>query len=1282
MGQGAKGCSQDCFQCYDKTSCDQSLANAGCLWDTSTYLCKPKGGSYEICYDGVDNDNNDKTDCADFKCGSDTFCGGGITDTNNCFQFDTYKYGGNAQGNCTATTGCTWITDNLGFTYCGPTSDLCWQNASFYDDQAGCNNAGGGNFCTYITGGICDENSSLTTSCSAQFTEANCLGATGCKWSGFSHQGFSGSGGYCEIASIVECENNVTRQYDQNACITAGCIWQGNSFSSSFEGGFEQSCISPCINPAITTEAACVIAENATFYNGTCRWYAGSCEPKNNIGSCPDNDGDYTTCTTNPNCKWFVDPYSGPLRYPNGSTNFRDYIQTEFQWMAMGLQRPSNDARNVSIYAMNATTYSAYLKLVMSNINETSVEFPPNISQIVCNGTVVARFNMSINATNQQGRCLLGSCHTYNDTYKCGGNKLHYFLNTTIEVLWEISANVLALDKIQGNVNVTDTPNISTVIVNGLLNDQSHEPSSNDTATNATRTRTQPGFCDGKLEQTFFAGMDSEPPIIVAIDVSGDGLADHPYTDISGVGVKKTPEAYMYGIRVQNFNGSSVCYNVPLQGTPTLGAGKNQSKYYLYLDTDGVQTGGCYPPDNTSLAGFEYFFKYTTEIDSTNKLVETKLSLGCSNGTWISSNVPLNSDKNKACSFVGGPIFAIDAGIFGGKTDVNTSKGWRAYGTSASLGGNASNITDRSFTGKSDFKGIDVDIVDCWSTEDKDNSQCNKFKQFGFSPGEFGPACSDSKDNDADSLTDCADYDCKFDPFFCASNSKYIVLGEPDPNDETAPTITSKKVNDKVPTALSFIYGTDEPSNASVKYYYNDSTCGTLNATFNDESLGNTDTFDDYRPLHIVDVTGLAANKTYFYKLQTCDPSDNCAVSKCINSTTATTFSNITFKIEVPSGWALDIPAINLSNFSKNYALKVSSEYLDNVNMTINQTNSSYSIKLVGVDIFEKQTLNLSRILTSTDIFVLDANQYQYFKQKTGLDKVIVHIPTDSQDTVIQHCDDDGGNCADVTSKVSCTFGSSYTECIVPEAVGLGFSGYKSVGTSGGGNQGGSGGSSSSGGGGGGGAAGGASVVSQSQEWKDVSAGSVLTMAVSKTNLAITSIAATIVNSLSLVEIKASGYGAKPEGVPIAPATAYQYLELTTTAQKSDISGATISFTVDDVWLNQKNIDPSSISLYRHSGDWSKLSTVYEGVRASMHTYIVETPGFSYFVIASEQQPSSQAQAQAQLQEQEITGAAVEEDVQPVEEYQASRPFNPLWVVLPGIIVIAILIILSRRRRY
>ncbi|MDP6583306.1 MAG: hypothetical protein QF535_01535, partial [Anaerolineales bacterium] len=335
------------------------------------------------------------------------------------------------------------------------------------------------------------------------------------------------------------------------------------------------------------------------------------------------------------------------------------------------------------------------------------------------------------------------------------------------------------------------------------------------------------------------------------------------------------------------------CKGISVQ-SGALGGATNASKYYLYLDTDGTTTGGCAAQDNTSLTGFEYLFKYTNSFDTTTgKIKETLLSQQCTSSAWVPSGVPFKVDKAKACTFIGGPIMGIDKAVFSGKADVNTSKGWRAYAVTAAVGGNASNITDRIGPGSGDFKGIDVDLVDCTSTADKDNAQCTKYKKFGFFPGEFGPACVDNVDNDGDGLTDCNDFDCVYDPFFCSGSFTAIS------DDGSSPSIVWSKINTRVPTALTFIFDTDEPSNGSVKYYYNDTACQTLNTTLLDPSLTDGDAHTDYRPHHAIDLAGLSANTTYFYKFKSCDPSGNCAVSKCSNSTTAAAHTNITFKLDI-----------------------------------------------------------------------------------------------------------------------------------------------------------------------------------------------------------------------------------------------------------------------------------------------------------------------------------------------------------------------------------------------
>ena len=263
-------------------------------------------------------------------------------------------------------------------------------------------------------------------------------------------------------------------------------------------------------------------------------------------------------------------------------------------------------------------------------------------------------------------------------------------------------------------------------------------------------------------------------------------------------------------------------------------------------------------------------------------------------------------------------------------------------------------------------------------------------------------------------------------------------------------------VNDKLPISLTWIFGTSEPANGSVSFYNIDSACETLNQTILDDALTNTDTFDDYRPHHITSLSGLTLNTTYYYKLNSCDPSKNCAVTSCSNATTAAAHTNITFKLAIPSGWTIDLPSINLSNYSGTYALKVSTEYLDDINLTMNLSSDGVTaVTLVGLSIFEKQTLNMSDISKSGELLSIDSNQYQSFKQKAGLKKVEVNIPTTGTATSLQHCDDDGANCQDVTTQVNCTFVEGSASCAIPDALGLGFSGYSGGGGSSGGSSGG-----------------------------------------------------------------------------------------------------------------------------------------------------------------------------------------------------------------------------------
>ena len=63
------------------------------------------------------------------------------------------------------------------------------------------------------------------------------------------------------------------------------------------------------------------------------------------------------------------------------------------------------------------------------------------------------------------------------------------------------------------------------------------------------------------------------------------------------------------------------------------------------------------------------------------------------------------------------------------------------------------------------------------------------------------------------------------------------------------------------------------------------------------------------------------------------------------------------------------------------------------------------------------------------------------------------------------------------------------------------------------------------------------------------------------------------------------------------------------------VSNAKIMFKVDKVWMEDHEIDPSSINLCRYSGSWDVLKTTSSGEDDTYVYFIAESPGFSPFAI-------------------------------------------------------------------
>jgi PGF-pre-PGF domain-containing protein len=287
--QSEKSCAEDCFKCYDQTSCVNygKGSKDSCVWDSTTKICMPKNYDKEICFDGQDNDNDGKIDCEDGDCFSDPFCGAGFI--SECWKYDD-------QGTCVsqgAAEGCIWISDPwTGEEWCGMKGENCflWDG-----DEAGCNGQTG--VCEWFTdpkGGFCDLNTTKTKACSKLTSQGACAGNPDCTWTAV--QG-STYGGVCE-PKVLTCEDK-----GQTACIAdARCAWIVDPFTG------EQECEPICFSNNLGSNSTCTANDN-------CQWISGICDPASDLGmkmeDCWQYDDDPTACQDAPACDWHQEMTGG-----------------------------------------------------------------------------------------------------------------------------------------------------------------------------------------------------------------------------------------------------------------------------------------------------------------------------------------------------------------------------------------------------------------------------------------------------------------------------------------------------------------------------------------------------------------------------------------------------------------------------------------------------------------------------------------------------------------------------------------------------------------------------------------------------------------------------------------------------------------------------------------------------------------------------------------------------------------------------------------------------------
>jgi PGF-pre-PGF domain-containing protein len=116
----------------------------------------------------------------------------------------------------------------------------------------------------------------------------------------------------------------------------------------------------------------------------------------------------------------------------------------------------------------------------------------------------------------------------------------------------------------------------------------------------------------------------------------------------------------------------------------------------------------------------------------------------------------------------------------------------------------------------------------------------------------------------------------------------------------------------------------------------------------------------------------------------------------------------------------------------------------------------------------------------------------------------------------------------------------------------------------------------------------------------------------------ITQIAVSVVREVENVILKIRQLKDKPEEISAPEGIVHAYLEiLAEKLSNADISTATITFKVERSWIENQNIDETTITLYRyHAGEWQPLTTEKSWDDEEYIYFTAVTPGFSVFAIA------------------------------------------------------------------
>jgi PGF-pre-PGF domain-containing protein len=1283
INKKGKGCAEDCFSCFEKETC--TLKGGGsqgiCKWDDVDEMCQPASFTGEICFNGMDDNNNGEIDCDDPGCMFDPFCGGG--DMGTCWLYLD-------QTSC-ETNGCIWFQDPWTQKYkCGMKGEKCF---TYGNNQSGCD---GDVNCQWFSEEHCEINNTKADKCFTYTTQTNCEARTYCKWSA---DPFSPQGGWCDFAPF-ECQWNSTLQQSKTKCESNSlCVWNVDPWSQ--QGRCEPQCFamdSTTMEPKHDTQTKC----EGALAGGLCQWISGWCEPNSTTtgtvkgGDCASYDNDRTECENQPGCAWFEQMMGGPIGVGSGPGFGGSLCDVKHDF-------DCNDFKN-------ATTCNS------SNRNGT---FESSGDGNACRWVTDGSWSWCAPVGEHCGPmhspfCVGNTCYSTPQTNatSCAADPYCMPINDTYQ-----NNNEICVPKCM-NSSISDMATCQAVADGRICiwigsgagsgqcdweycqSDCSGCPGApcaadcgdrcagcgNDSGTGLG------GWCDPIGMKQVFEAMEGGRPHEIASDTCPESSLN-AWTDACFIGIKEMPDDYGIGIGLKSMTYAAVCNGETLWDGST-GSGRKTIKGYLYLDTDGNDTNNCYS-DDKNYTGFE--FKLSASWRWSNEgLVQSLSAERCLNANWSAANIALNTHPKKMCQELQGIIVTVN------KIDLkklsslfNPKYAMRIYGVTGNETATAALPSDKIGPGYYKPGGVDFKVEDCnaignvdtdgdgfFAYEDPDCKHIYMKHEGGFKSFED---CITAWDDDMDGLVNCDDSECK-DEIVCGGKLDF------DENDHTPPNIKNIEASTGMYSS-GITYNTDERANGTLTFYFNDSTCSTVNATIRDPGLWkeNNTNLTKYKFVHTAKINNLTHpdrlnyslnnGTTYYYKTKVCDISGNCQVSGCLNFTTRATAKKSTLKFSDPDTgekWQINKGSGNytqqgsacagISNSSLGET--VNPDEVDEISIRTERNSSSgsnISVDIGGIDTDSDVVAGLDLdIGSATGSKSGTAEDYVWMNESSwsGNEGVFTQGAPDNVTLVFPGNDTELWDCEDIASNGSlanCTNITSYatryydnttntTKWVIPDPTADLWSYIvdqtPTIATGGGDDDGTTSSSSSSGGGGGGG--GGQAVpsnikASKARYWSSILAGTSSTMEITDVDIAVNELTFSVAVTSSACNLVVRSFTDKPSAVADAPSgIVYQYFEIAP-ENIEGVTSAKISFKVSKNWLSDNSILENDVTLNRYeNGQWTSLFTTLVRSDLTYNYYEATSSGFSYFAITGK--PT-------------VTEAPVEEEVEePQEEVAAEQP--------------------------